>query len=263
MDSHSSRVVHVDKNTMDTHTSALKMAPKTMKKMKRTTLKMEQVRLVATSRITTGNRCPRDSWMTSSFQWTTLTFQLTPVKICSLQLTRWWEAATTIKVASSTSNLSLWTVNTKSEISVKDMAPSQSCRVQLSFATASWLTSESHMSLLISSATKMTTRIPTTWMEGLFHINLSWRSSRHIILKTQTSCKFTSIWNILTILNFRICQNEQQELVIGRSPNCDIRIDDQLISKMQSSIKYEDGNWILEDGRDGKESTNGTWYYLN
>lgn len=51
--------------------------------------------------------------------------------------------------------------------------------------------------------------------------------------------------------------------MIGRSPNCDIRIDDQLISKMQSTIKYEDGNWILEDGRDGKESTNGTWYYLN
>jgi pSer/pThr/pTyr-binding forkhead associated (FHA) protein len=51
--------------------------------------------------------------------------------------------------------------------------------------------------------------------------------------------------------------------VIGRSPNCDIRIDDQLISKMQSTIKYEGGNWILEDGRDGKESTNGTWYYLN
>jgi len=60
-----------------------------------------------------------------------------------------------------------------------------------------------------------------------------------------------------------ICQNSEQELVIGRSPNCDIRIDDQLISKMQSTIKYEDGNWILEDGRDGKESTNGTWYYLN
>jgi pSer/pThr/pTyr-binding forkhead associated (FHA) protein len=51
--------------------------------------------------------------------------------------------------------------------------------------------------------------------------------------------------------------------VIGRSPNCDIRIDDQLISKMQSTIKYENGNWVLEDGRDGKESTNGTWYYLN
>ena len=51
--------------------------------------------------------------------------------------------------------------------------------------------------------------------------------------------------------------------MVGRSPNCDIRIDDQLISKMQSTVKYEDGNWILEDGRDGKESTNGTWYYLN
>ena len=62
---------------------------------------------------------------------------------------------------------------------------------------------------------------------------------------------------------YSICQNEQQELVIGRSPNCDIRIDDQLISKMQSTIKYENGNWILEDGRDGKESTNGTWFYLN
>ena len=32
---------------------------------------------------------------------------------------------------------------------------------------------------------------------------------------------------------------------------------------MQSTIRYEDQNWILEDGRDGKESTNGTWYYLN
>lgn len=51
--------------------------------------------------------------------------------------------------------------------------------------------------------------------------------------------------------------------MIGRSPNCDIRIDDQLISKMQSTIKYEEANWILEDGKDGKESTNGTWYYLN
>mmetsp|Transcript_6717 Transcript_6717/g.10801 ORF Transcript_6717/g.10801 Transcript_6717/m.10801 type:complete len:186 (+) Transcript_6717:701-1258(+) len=59
------------------------------------------------------------------------------------------------------------------------------------------------------------------------------------------------------------CQNDKQELIIGRSPNCDIRIDDQLISKMQSSIRYESRRWILEDGKDGKESTNGTWYYLN
>ena len=62
--------------------------------------------------------------------------------------------------------------------------------------------------------------------------------------------------------NVVFCQDDH-ELVVGRSPNCDIRIDDQLISKMQSTIKYEDNFWILEDGHDGKESTNGTWYYLN
>lgn len=60
-----------------------------------------------------------------------------------------------------------------------------------------------------------------------------------------------------------VCQSGQQKLVLGRSANCDIRIDDQLISKMQSTIKYQDGQWVIEDGRDGKESTNGTWYYLN
>ena len=51
--------------------------------------------------------------------------------------------------------------------------------------------------------------------------------------------------------------------MIGRSPNCDIRIEDQLISKTQSTIRYDEHKWILEDGRDGKESTNGTWFYLN
>lgn len=28
------------------------------------------------------------------------------------------------------------------------------------------------------------------------------------------------------------CQFEEQEVVIGRSPNCDIRVDDELLSKM-------------------------------
>jgi len=77
-------------------------------------------------------------------------------------------------------------------------------------------------------------------------------------------CKYIQLFETLIVFfENRICHNEKQELVIGRSPNCDIRIDDQLISKMQSTIKFEDGNWILEDGHDGKESTNGTWYYLN
>ena len=60
-----------------------------------------------------------------------------------------------------------------------------------------------------------------------------------------------------------VCQSTQQKLVLGRSASCDIRIDDQLISKAQTTIKCQDDQWVIEDGRDGKESTNGTWYYLN
>lgn len=43
------------------------------------------------------------------------------------------------------------------------------------------------------------------------------------------------------------CEHEEQEVVIGRSPNCDIRIDDELLSKMQASIYFntETRDWIL------------------
>ena len=61
------------------------------------------------------------------------------------------------------------------------------------------------------------------------------------------------------------CQFEEQEVVIGRSPNCDIRIDDELLSKVQATIRFDLTlrEWILEDGYSGKRSTNGTWLYLN
>lgn len=59
------------------------------------------------------------------------------------------------------------------------------------------------------------------------------------------------------------CKIEQKGLNIGRSPKCYVKLEDQLISKVQSTIKYVEGNWILEDGRDGKKSINGTWYYLS
>jgi predicted component of type VI protein secretion system len=45
--------------------------------------------------------------------------------------------------------------------------------------------------------------------------------------------------------------------------NCDIKIDDKLLSKTQAGIKYIDGHWVLTDGHNGKVSTNGTWIYLN
>lgn len=58
-------------------------------------------------------------------------------------------------------------------------------------------------------------------------------------------------------------QNEMQEIIIGRTPNCDIRIEDKLLSKAQATIKCEDDQWALTDGHEGRESTNGTWLYLN
>lgn len=53
--------------------------------------------------------------------------------------------------------------------------------------------------------------------------------------------------------------------MIGRSPNCDIRVDDELLSKMQATVYYDQiiESWVLEDGYDTKPSTNGTWLYLN
>ena len=61
------------------------------------------------------------------------------------------------------------------------------------------------------------------------------------------------------------CQHKDQVLVIGRSPNCDIRIDDELLSKMQATVVYDVklGMWVIIDGFEGKQSTNGTWLYLN
>lgn len=58
-------------------------------------------------------------------------------------------------------------------------------------------------------------------------------------------------------------KNEGQEIIIGRTPNCDIRIEDKLLSKTQAHIKFVDNNWRLFDGYNGKGSTNGTWIYLN
>ena len=36
-----------------------------------------------------------------------------------------------------------------------------------------------------------------------------------------------------------------------------------MLSKAQATIKFENGGWLLTDGFEGRESTNGTWLYLN
>ena len=67
----------------------------------------------------------------------------------------------------------------------------------------------------------------------------------------------------------------EKEIVIGRTPDCDIRINDKLLSKNQASISFTEQQtvvngvvdsslcWVLSDGFNGKASTNGTWLYLN
>jgi predicted component of type VI protein secretion system len=55
------------------------------------------------------------------------------------------------------------------------------------------------------------------------------------------------------------------EIKIGRSPHCNVTIDDEVLSKYQCRIFYDFNTktWVLEDGSHHKKSLNGTWLYLN
>lgn len=43
------------------------------------------------------------------------------------------------------------------------------------------------------------------------------------------------------------CQHRDQVMVVGRSPNCDIRVDDELLSKMQATVSFDRsvGSWVI------------------
>lgn len=60
-------------------------------------------------------------------------------------------------------------------------------------------------------------------------------------------------------------RDDGQTIIIGRTPECNIRISDRLLSKQQASIQFfkQEQSWVLTDGFGGKASTNGTWMYLN
>ena len=63
---------------------------------------------------------------------------------------------------------------------------------------------------------------------------------------------------------FRI-EKKDFSLTIGRNKLCDICIDDMMMSKIQSTIKYvyKEKNFYLYDGNaQKKESMNGTWVYI-
>lgn len=61
---------------------------------------------------------------------------------------------------------------------------------------------------------------------------------------------------------------EGGEILIGRTPECDIKVNDKLMSKIQCSVRVhvQSDNtwlWVLHDGHKNKPSTNGTWLYIN
>ncbi len=57
----------------------------------------------------------------------------------------------------------------------------------------------------------------------------------------------------------------QSPFIIGRSQDCDIIIDDNLLSRFHCSIEFRDEKWYITDGyvdnNNIKKSTNGTWIY--
>jgi hypothetical protein len=63
---------------------------------------------------------------------------------------------------------------------------------------------------------------------------------------------------------FKISKNKDLEITIGRNKKCDVSIEDMMISKIQSTIKYKskEGEFYLYDGNKEKESMNGTWVYI-
>jgi pSer/pThr/pTyr-binding forkhead associated (FHA) protein len=58
---------------------------------------------------------------------------------------------------------------------------------------------------------------------------------------------------------------KQSPFIIGRSQDCDVIIDDNMLSRFHCSIEYRDDKWYITDGyidnNNIKKSTNGTWIY--
>lgn len=60
--------------------------------------------------------------------------------------------------------------------------------------------------------------------------------------------------------------SNMKEFKIGRMSDCDIKIHDAGLSRVQCTIKHdENNNWVLYDGAGVPErkSTNGTWVYVD
>jgi len=63
---------------------------------------------------------------------------------------------------------------------------------------------------------------------------------------------------------FEIQPGKDNFIYIGRSQNCDVIIEDMMLSKVQCNIEYNsrEKRFYLNDGDGKKESTNGTWVFI-
>ena len=63
---------------------------------------------------------------------------------------------------------------------------------------------------------------------------------------------------------YKVKEDEDCLITIGRSQKCDIIIEDMMLSKIQAYIEYQakTKKFYLIDGDGNKESTNGTWVFI-
>lgn len=61
--------------------------------------------------------------------------------------------------------------------------------------------------------------------------------------------------------HFEFEADKISRIVIGREFDCDISIEDKMLSKTHCILYYEN-EWKMKDGYEGKPSTNGTWMYM-
>lgn len=57
---------------------------------------------------------------------------------------------------------------------------------------------------------------------------------------------------------------EDSPVLIGRMVDCRIRFDDNSLSRYQCCVRYDQADgWMLSDGNGSKNSTNGTWLFVD
>ena len=59
---------------------------------------------------------------------------------------------------------------------------------------------------------------------------------------------------------------KKSPFTLGRSPDCEILIDDSMLSRVHCTISFKGGYWYIMDGSiidedEVRKSTNGTWVY--